>query len=445
MIFGNACSNSGAAGTSGSSSNASSDGALADTSNYLKVSIANLPNNISINESTSCVINNLNKLYCWGLNSGGTIGLGNLVFVKTPRIVDANESYIKVKVGKQFGCAISSLGKLKCFGDNTYGQAGNGSLSPQLTPVVIDSGNNYSDISLSSFVSCAITTSGILKCWGFNTYGAVGTIAYNTSYQEPRVAVPTVVPIGQTVRLVKTETTHSCAITSDNDLYCWGMNRYIGINQASGVSGLPVHVDSGVKYLDIAVSNSATCGITTTHLLRCWGDGAVNGTGSNSALSPQTIDGGTNYQQIYLGIDTACGITSSQIPKCWGLNDQGQVGVNSAASSISVPTPLFDQNSLSEIKIYNRHACGINSLGKLLCWGVNSYGQAGTNSSNQLYRLPMLTETNASFINVIVHQNHSCGIRSVDGVVYCWGSNAVAQAGLGATYEMVSSPMPLQL
>lgn len=445
-IFCSACSNGGGGGSGGgSSASSSTDSALADSSNYLQVSLNNVSDRISLNEASSCAIQSSGKLYCWGLNQNGAIGLGNLSFVNTPRIVDSNENYVKVRVGKQFGCAITTLGKLKCFGDNTYGQAGNGSNLPQTTPAIIDDGTNYSDISVSSFIGCGITTSATLKCWGFNTYGAVGTVPYDNNLQEPKVAVPTLVPIGQSVRLVKTETTHSCAISTNNDLYCWGMNRYIGINQASGVSGTPIHVDAGYKYLDIAVGNSTTCGITTTHLLRCWGDGASNGSGSNLTLLPQTIDSANSYQKISMGSSTVCGITNSQIPKCWGLNDQGQVGVNSVATNITVPTPLSGLSSLSDVQAYNRHTCGLNLQGKIMCWGANHYGQVGVNSSTVLFRQPILAISNYSFVSLTVHQNHSCAIRSVDGSVFCWGSNLALQTGLGSGYEMAAVPLPLSL
>ena len=69
------------------------------------------------------------------------------------------------------------------------------------------------------------------------------------------------------------------ALKAGGALYCWGSNSVgqVGDNGGSSVDGgaavqqSPVPIAAGTSWSDLSAGNTATCGVTTTGSLRCWG------------------------------------------------------------------------------------------------------------------------------------------------------------------------------
>jgi alpha-tubulin suppressor-like RCC1 family protein len=83
------------------------------------------------------------------------------------------------------------------------------------------------------------------------------------------------------------------------------------------------------------------------------------------------------------GYGHSCGLLSNGTVKCLGRADLGQVGYTSTLTNAY--TPDFVQNLNNSVFISSgveaNHSCSVSNLGGLSCWGVNSYGQLGNNST----------------------------------------------------------------
>jgi len=148
---------------------------------------------IAAGEDSSCGITTAGVLKCWGNNTNGVLGDGSSTTRSSPVVIDSGVTYSKITIGGTWimhSCGITTAGVLKCWGNNSAGQVGRGDLvTPVLSPVVVDTGVTYREVSATGKSTCAITTGGTLKCWGNNSVGQLCN--GNTSLQNAPVTIGT--------------------------------------------------------------------------------------------------------------------------------------------------------------------------------------------------------------------------------------------------------------
>ena len=98
------------------------------------------------------------------------------------------------------------------------------------------------------------------------------------------------------------------------------------------------------------------------------------------------------------------------------------------------------EGSFSQITSIDTHTCAITSEGKAYCWGMNVYGQLGNNSTTGS-RIPVAVQMPAgvSFQSIAADYFHTCALTTT-GQAYCWGANSYGQLGNNST---TNSPIPL--
>jgi len=84
---------------------------------------------------------------------------------------------------------------------------------------------------------------------------------------------------------------------------------------------------------------------------------------------------------------------------------------------------------VTKVAISESFGCALTADSRVFCWGDNSYGRLGTDSSHDEPEPVQLF--GADFDNVVdiaVGDHHPCAIR-MDGTAWCWGSNVDGQLG----------------
>ena len=193
---------------------------------------------------------------------------------------------------------------------------------------------------------------------------------------------------------------HSCAIVLNDKAYCWGSNNNGQLGNGSTTSSrVPVAVNmsgvlAGKTIKQISVEFSTNCVVASDNKTYCWG-GNSNGQLGNDSLTNSNIPvavntsgvlAGKTIKQISAGGDHSCVIASDDKLYCWGFNSNGELGNNSSVSS-SVPVAVNTDGVLAGKVIKQMSAgfsntCAVDSGYGIYCWGYNSNGQLGNNSTN---------------------------------------------------------------
>lgn len=204
----------------------------------------NTPPNHSAGGHT-CAIKTDGTLWCWGENDTSQLGDQTIVnkTIPTQIIVDTafygfppqfNNSWVSVKAGNRFTCGLQTNQKLYCWGDHTFGETGTGVItaSTTTTPVPVTSvtspkpivGNHIVlDYAVGQNSACAITSTNELWCWGYKG-SSQATLDAETAQQIS--LSPAKHPVGTDWQSLTLGMSHGCGIREDADfnrtVYCWG-------------------------------------------------------------------------------------------------------------------------------------------------------------------------------------------------------------------------------
>lgn len=130
--------------------------------------------NITAGLRFSCAINMQDQLYCWGTLSGGG-GDVEATFGGTPQLIgNSSMTWKSVAGGMQHVCGLLTDGTARCFGLGWHGQLGNGLNTTFAVPYATScsahdpcepvGGYTYTSIACGEYDTCATRTDGILMC-----------------------------------------------------------------------------------------------------------------------------------------------------------------------------------------------------------------------------------------------------------------------------------------
>ena len=187
----------------------------------------------------------------------------------------------------------------------------------------------------------------------------------------------------------------------------------------------------------VAAGSFGTCILTNVGGVKCEGFGGSGEIGNNAFLTLKTpvdvIGLTTGVSNIAAGNQFACALTALGGIKCWGANFNGTLG-DGSQSSRPVPADVLTLTfGVTAIGAGQRHACALTSSGGVKCWGGNFPGQLGDNTtSTRLAPVDVLSGPSlpalVGITAIATGNNHTCALTSSGGVK-CWGSNSSGQLG----------------
>ncbi|QDK41566.1 hypothetical protein DOM21_08890 [Bacteriovorax stolpii] len=349
--------------------------------------------------------------YSGQLGVNGNQNIGNIHKPKAFPYVSRGVS--KIAAGLSHTCSITS-GAVRCWGLNVSGQLGNGTLTNTNTPggIINLNGEIISQIATGSAHTCALTASGKVRCWGDNTYGQLG-YANITALKLPGGYLDMAgsgAGSGIVTQIVAGNF-HTCALLNTMEVRCWGRGAEGQLGRGNtdnvGDDENPGAVDI-VKF-DTANSNKAmqvtaganhTCALTINGNVRCWGLNDVGQLGQGYTVNigddeePSLIDdvnlGGAKVINLSSGLSNhTCAILTNGKFYCWGGNSSGQLGYGNTINVGDDEIP-YDVNEVSisdtavQVMTGTSHTCALFSTKGVRCWGLGSDGQLGYGNTTTL-------------------------------------------------------------
>ena len=320
----------------------------------------------------------------------------------------------RISEGGSHTCALTSSGGVKCWGWGGKGQLGNDGTSNTDAPVDVVSTDGSSTplaniIQISSGLehTCALTASGGVKCWGRAALGRLGNND-STNNKDAPVDVVSVNDVNTALSgivQISGQLDHTCALTSEGGVVCWGKN------------------DNGRLGNDCNSSCSNSAQPVTV----------VAANGSTAPLA--------NIVQVSAGGHHTCALTANNTVKCWGWGARGQLGNGGTTVSVDAPTNitnisrssiLFD--NVTQINTGHEHTCAVTSTGNVACWGEEYYGRLGNKATDDETG-PVFVHTSSTsasslggIVQVAAAGGHTCALTSGGGVK-CWGRGAEGRLG----------------
>ena len=282
-----------------------------------------------------------------------------------------------VATGGSHTCAITLGTDVKCWGRNDHGQLGDDSNTNRTTPVdVSDLTNGVTAVAGGALHTCAVTVDGGVKCWGLNDHGQLGD--GSTMESATPVGVSGLVSGGSAITA---GAYHTCAIIAGG-AKCWGLNDHGQLgNGTTTESPTPVDVtDLTINVLAISAGAYHTCAVTTAGAAKCWGWNPVgqlgNGMNTESPTPVNVLTLTSGVSTIDAGGDHTCAVIAGSA-KCWGWNQYGQLG-DGTSSDAAAPVSVSGLGSgVGTISVGSGHTCALTTGDTATCWGLNDNGQLG--------------------------------------------------------------------
>lgn len=185
---------------------------------------------------------------------------------------------------------------------------------------------------------------------------------------------------------------------------------------------------------------SHTCVLTVDGHVRCWGAGSKGqiGNGSSPAYSttPAQVTAIDDAIAVSAGADHTCALRNDGTVWCWGDNSKGQLG-DTTTRNRNFPVPVHGLDRVVAVAAGAHHTCALNDEGSVYCWGANDKHQidAGVSTLASIVSAPVLREAMAFVgIGAGAGADQTCGIRG-NGSVTCWGDVGPTQNLITNNYQ----------
>lgn len=247
--------------------------ANADGTPFTEVSL------VATGDMHTCISTTDGTVYCWGDDEFGQVGGGTASPGPLPptRVLatssfDGAKSHLVAGFGHT--CALQTIGRLWCWGRNFDGNLGVGDREHRAQPTLVLIGTEFDPQPTWTAVSasngwhtCAIGD-GLLYCFGDHNDGRLGVVSAEKVVTPARVLGD----IDFRAESVAAGVRHTCARRDDGQLFCFGTSASgeLGVGEIAPSEHGPVELaDEGWER--VALGESFSCAIRRGGALHCWG------------------------------------------------------------------------------------------------------------------------------------------------------------------------------
>lgn len=353
----------------------------------------------------------------------------------------------RVSAGDDFSYALGSDGRLYGWGDNSGGLLGIGTDARHVTPVKAKTSVRFTQVDGGGNHALALAKNGSIYAWGWDSDGRLGIKT------DRIIAIPTKVPTpkGVKFRQVSAGDRHSLALSRDGDIYAWGDNFFAAVGdgtrkdvpKATKIDG---GAAAGVKFAAIAAGSGYSLALDTKGKMYGWGynDSGTLATGENRPHElpvPAEMPAGVTFKTIAAGAYHALALTSDGRLYSWGLNDRMQRGGDFAGQRPPLTaTPVLPGKKFTQIAAGERFSVALGADGKAYVWGgyepLSYDGYTMKPYAKPKAVTPKGKNKKVRFVDIAAGTDHVVALGD-NGRIFAWGLNRHGQLGNGKTKTSV--------
>jgi len=371
------------------------------------------------------------KLFVWGKNANGGLGLGNTTSYSSPVQLGAAGDWERACIsGTGHSLFIKPNGTLWSCGDGFYGATGHSNQVDLSSPVQVESDSDWAWISTvrqgqtsgsRQPRSAAIKTDGTLWMWGSGQQGGLGNTTGASQSSPGQVGSLT------NWKKVVMGRYFAVALKTDGTIWSWGsgLGGRLGNGTTTTISS-PVQIGSLTTWVDVGAGGDNGGGIRSDGSMFCWGNNYYGNLGNNARggiggspnqSSPVQVLNGQSFTSISSGYNQWVGVQANGTMFSWGLNRGGTLGFEGPGTGVNdcVSSPVQIGSLTNWAGFGVTDASGTNILG---FGNVN-----GVSPSNTTYQTSWLK-------------------TKTDGTLWAWGNGGAGAIGKGNTTSY-SSPVQI--
>ncbi|CAG2108716.1 unnamed protein product, partial [Medioppia subpectinata] len=201
------------------------------------------------------------RCYSWGANDFGQLGVGYVNKEVAPKLMKglADKRVIRICAAQDFALALTVCGRVYGWGRNSFGQLCEHTYSIKYYPKELMFTHKIADISCGSTHAMALTDTGRVYTWGNNRNGQLGRGFKKLGYKRPMLSskCPKLLDFDPVVRKAICGSDHSMLLTTDGEVYAFGMNSYGQVgNGIRGAQFLLTQVSDQIIFKDIMTNTT---------------------------------------------------------------------------------------------------------------------------------------------------------------------------------------------
>jgi alpha-tubulin suppressor-like RCC1 family protein len=232
----------------------------------------------------TCGVSNT-LVFCWG-----NVGAG-IPVTSSPHLAVGNTGWSDaINVGSGDVCAKESSGLWACWGDNSTGQLGADHVTwPYFQgPLSLAAYSGATNVVSTWGYTCFDAPNTTIQCFGGNDGDRLGTSSSTVITTNP-------ITVGAKLSLQLTGVAigqvHACGLDAQGTAYCWGKDNYGELGRgaiAPDAYPIPAPVIGGYTFSKLVAGDRHTCGLTTDWRVICWGSNYTGQLGFLNTSAPHS-------------------------------------------------------------------------------------------------------------------------------------------------------------
>jgi alpha-tubulin suppressor-like RCC1 family protein len=226
----------------------------------------------------------------------------------------------------------------------------------QKTAVTVVGLKDVVDLAAGEHHACARIADGTVSCWG-------GSFASS--------AVPSTIPGVRDVVSLDAGGNTTCARLKSGKLRCFSTKEVT--TRPSEVLEAPAKQP---EVASVAVGSAHACLLDARGNVSCWGSAYDQALGFKSKeeypkplKDPVAIAGLSGVTQIDAGSNATCALTKTGAVRCWGRNNAGVLGQGTFAESAGLADSVTSLPPVTKVRMGGQIACALGRDTRAYCWG----------------------------------------------------------------------------